>query len=348
MSLKHKVESLLFSSGNRMHVDEIAKLCRSNPQDVKQSLQELKKHYDELESSLSIHNEGDYWKITVKDRFLPLVRKIVTKTELDKGTLETLAVIAFKYPVLQSDVIKIRTNKAYDHMKNLEEFGYITRQKHGRTRLIKLTQKFFEYFDLPEDKLKESFRDFEGLAKAIEKKEDEIEKEKEQKKKKAQELKEDIKEKTEIDLIGEKGEKEKLEVYQENQSEIIPVKEKLGNLDVVDEEPVKDTEEEIQEKTQDDPEVRDIQEQEQEKDELEKDKKEQKTELDKEVDERVEQILNPGYKPPEDRSDEEDTGQKSQDEEDKKETQGQQEKQGEPKDLLEAESEENKKDDTPS
>lgn len=236
MSLKNKVESLLFSSGRRMHVEEIAKLCQAAVDDVKEVLKELKTHYDERESSLMIADEGDFWKITVKEQFLSLVRKIVTKTELDKGTLETLAVIAFKYPVLQADVIKVRTNKAYDHMKVLEEYGYITRQKHGRTRLIKLTQKFFEYFDLPEDKLKEAFKDFDGIAKAIEEKEDEITKAKEEQKKKAEELKKDIKKNAEIDLVDSKGHKKKLEVY-DDQAEIVPIQEKLGELEIVDEQP---------------------------------------------------------------------------------------------------------------
>ena len=58
-----------------------------------------------------------------------MVRKIVTETELTRSVMETLAVIAFKYPILQSDLIKLRTNKAYDHLVELEKSGYISRQK---------------------------------------------------------------------------------------------------------------------------------------------------------------------------------------------------------------------------
>ena len=55
----------------------------------------------------------------------------------------------------------------------LEQIGYIIRQKFGRSKLIKLTPKFFEYFDLPPEKLKEKFQDFSAIAKAIEDKEEE-------------------------------------------------------------------------------------------------------------------------------------------------------------------------------
>ena len=127
------------------------------------------------ESSLVVINEENLWKLTTKEEFGNIVRKIVSETELTKSQVETLAVIAFKYPIKQSDLIKIRTNKAYDHLMELEKSGFITRQRYGRSRLIKLTDKFFEYFDLPREKLKERFKGFEQLADTIEEKEDEIE-----------------------------------------------------------------------------------------------------------------------------------------------------------------------------
>jgi|TARA_B100001964_G_scaffold212615_1_gene248791 segregation and condensation protein B len=206
--LKNKLEALLFSSGRKMNMEELSKLSNAKPVDIQSSLTELKKEYDEKNSSVMLVNEGDSWKLTVREQFLPLVQKIVTETELTKTVMETLAVIAFKYPIKQSNLIKIRTNKAYDHLKELEEMGYITRQKHGRTNLIKLTQKFFEYFDLPEDKLKGHFNDFASIAKAIEDKEMQIEKIKHEQRAQAQE------------------EKQKYESIE---------KEKLGNLEVVDE-----------------------------------------------------------------------------------------------------------------
>ena len=199
-SVKSKVEAVLFSTGHRISLDDVSKLCRSRKEDVLAALQELKKEYDEKQSSLMLVEEGDFWKFTVRDHFIPMIRKIVTETELTKSVLETLAVIAFKYPILQSDLIKIRTNKAYDHITELEAAGYISRQKHGRTNLIKLTDKFFRYFDLAEEKLKDQFKDFDSIAKAIKEKEEEVEKIKEEQRKRAEDLKkEDEKIKKEID-----------------------------------------------------------------------------------------------------------------------------------------------------
>ncbi len=237
--LKNKIEAILFSAGKKVAIDEIAKLAGTSTSMAHQVLTELKKNYRERDSSLMIIDEGSAWKIIVKDDFLPIVKKIVTETELTKTVMETLAVIAFKYPIKQSDLIKIRTNKAYDHLKELEEMGYITRQKHGRTKLIKLTHKFFEYFDLPEEKLKEQFRDFGSIAKAIEEKETEIERIKEEQLKKAQEEKQkDQKIEQEINLMDEGGHEVPLEVVNKSneESEAAGTEEpKLGSLQMVDE-----------------------------------------------------------------------------------------------------------------
>ncbi len=249
-TVKSKVEAVMFSTGRRISLDEVSRLCRSRKEDVLLSLQELKKEYDEKQSSLMLVEEGDFWKFTVRDHLISIVRKIVTETELSKTVLETLAVIAFKYPILQSDLIKMRTNKAYDHLAELEASGYISRQKHSRTNLIKLTDKFFRYFDLTEESLKDKFRDFDSISKAIREKEEEIVKIKDDQRKKAEELKkEDEKIKKEIDELDKSGEEFEvpLETYESKQKEVYSQSlqkegelqaesKKVGGLEVVDEE----------------------------------------------------------------------------------------------------------------
>jgi segregation and condensation protein B len=219
--IKNKLEALLFSSGRKMNVEELGKLCNSKPSEIQSALVELKQDYDDKNSSLMFVNEGDHWKLTTREQFLPLVQRIVTETELSMTIMETLAVIAFKYPIKQSDLIKIRTNKAYDHLKELESLGYISRQKHGRTNLIKLTDKFFEYFDLPKEKLREVFKDFSSIAKIIEEKESEIK---------------TIRDKQKMMAQSEKKEREAMEgkTLVEDPTPESNV-EKLGNLEVVDE-----------------------------------------------------------------------------------------------------------------
>jgi len=239
ISVKSKVEAVLFSTGHRLSLDEISKLCRARKEEVLAALQELKKEYEDKQSSMMLVEEGEFWKFSVKDHFMPIIRKIVTETELTKSVLETLAVIAFKYPIIQSDLIKIRTNKAYDHLMELEKSGYISRQKRGRTNLIKLTEKFFRYFDLTEEKLKDKFQDFESIAKAIKEKEEEVDRIKEDQRKKAEDLKkQDENIKKEIESMDEEEIEIPLDTYEAKQKEPNENEEnkKIGELEIVDEE----------------------------------------------------------------------------------------------------------------
>ncbi|MBI2545636.1 SMC-Scp complex subunit ScpB [Candidatus Woesearchaeota archaeon] len=223
-SHKHNVEAVLFSTGRKMNVEEIAKLCRILREDALNALRELQADYNARNSSLMVIDEGDTWKLTIRERHLPVVKKIVAETELPKSVIETLAVIAWKAPVLQSDIIKVRTNKAYEHLKELEESGYITRQRKGRTNLIKLTQKFFQYFDLPPEKLQQMFKSITEMEQAILLKEQQLEQAKEQHHKQEEELKQQqetakkmtetqIIDDSEVDLVDKQGNKTKLEVY---------------------------------------------------------------------------------------------------------------------------------------
>lgn len=224
--IKNKIEALLYAAGRAVSINEIKKICRIDDEEaIKKALQDLKIDYDNRDSSLMLVNDTDTWKIVTKESYFGVVKKLVTETELPKSLMETLAVIAWKYPIKQCDLIKVRTNKAYDHLNELERLGYISRQKHGRTKLIKLTDKFFSYFDLPPDKLKQKFSDFNQIAAAIANKEKDIESMKEDHKKQVEEAKimqeqseqeqkaEIEKQQKEIDLFDKSGNKVKLEQY---------------------------------------------------------------------------------------------------------------------------------------
>jgi segregation and condensation protein B len=162
-----KLEALLFAYGRLVPEEELAKALSISQPKIKELLSALKQKHATNDSSLNLIQQDNRWKLTVKDNYLAIVKSIVTKTELDRQTIETLAVIAFKYPVLQSEVINIRNASAYEHIKNLVEAGYVVKEKSGRSFKLKLTQKFFDYFDLPEEKLKEFFSDFRQIEKEI-------------------------------------------------------------------------------------------------------------------------------------------------------------------------------------
>jgi len=152
-----KVEAVLFAVGKEISVERLACLCTLEISRVEEILMQLEQDYVKKDHSLKLIKKENGWKLTVRDEFVPLVSNLVSSTELERPLMETLAVIAWKYPIIQSEVVKLRNASAYDHMKQLEEMGYIQKEKFGRTYKVKLTKKFFEYFDLPSEEAKQAF-----------------------------------------------------------------------------------------------------------------------------------------------------------------------------------------------
>ena len=146
---KNQIESILFASGRFMDINTILNLTGASGKKVLiNNIKKLKKEYDERNSPMMLVEEKDGWKLTVREAYLPIVRKIVSETELPKTILETLAIIAWRAPVLQSEVVNIRHNKAYEHISELVELGFIRKEPKGRSYRIHLMEKFYEYFDV--------------------------------------------------------------------------------------------------------------------------------------------------------------------------------------------------------
>ena len=152
-----KVEAILFAVGKEITSERIASLCELDVPQVEGILAHLVAEYAQRDHSLQLVRKELGWKLTVRDEFVPLVSSIVSSTEMDRPMMETLAVIAWRYPIVQSDVIKLRGGGAYEHMKHLEELGFVEKEKYARTFKLKLTKKFFEYFDLPSEQAKQAF-----------------------------------------------------------------------------------------------------------------------------------------------------------------------------------------------
>lgn len=163
---KNKIEAILFTTGRFMNIDEISRLTRIASQGIiKQAIQELKKEYEVGTSALTIFEEDNQFKLGIKKHFNYLTTNLLSDSELDSPTTKTLALIAYKNPALQSEIVKMRGNKAYDHIKLLKEQGFIVSEPKGRSRLLNLTPKFFDYFDLVENQLKEKLKFDEGQEK---------------------------------------------------------------------------------------------------------------------------------------------------------------------------------------
>ena len=156
-SAHKKVEAVLFTVGKEITSERISSLCSLTIPEVENIMKRLQEEYAQRDHSLKLEKRENGWKLTVRDEYVPLVSSIVESTEMEGAMMQTLAVIAWKYPVVQSEIIKLRGSSAYEHMRLLEEQGFVAKEKFQRTFKVKLTPKFFEYFDLPSAEAKQAF-----------------------------------------------------------------------------------------------------------------------------------------------------------------------------------------------
>jgi segregation and condensation protein B len=142
-----KVEAALFLSGKFMSIQELVALTGVNPILLKKILEDLKEEYND--SGVEIINKENLWKMDVSQDFTWMVNKLATgKSEFSKAEQETLAIIAYKQPMKQSVLVKIRGNKAYDHIKKYSEMGLVNKKKLGHTWELSLSESFYDYFSV--------------------------------------------------------------------------------------------------------------------------------------------------------------------------------------------------------
>src|SRR3989344_5173983 len=111
-----KIEAALFLSGRFMTVQELVSLTDVNPIILKKILDDLIDKY--RDSGLDIVHRDNLWKMDVSSDFGWMVNKLATgSSEFSRAEQETLAIIAYKQPMKQSVLVKIRGNKAYDHIR---------------------------------------------------------------------------------------------------------------------------------------------------------------------------------------------------------------------------------------
>jgi len=87
----------------------------------------------------------------LKAEFAKHVRKLASRPLLTPGPLRTLSFIALKQPVTQSYVVRVRGKLAYVHVKQLKDMDLINDERIGRTRMLRTTSTFADYFNLNHD-----------------------------------------------------------------------------------------------------------------------------------------------------------------------------------------------------
>ena len=155
-----KLEAIFFVSGRFLSMQDLISFSDLNPILLTDLLEKLKEKYDNIDSALQIVEKNGLWKMDVKSEYSDIINKLATgSSEFTRAEQETLAIIAYKQPIKQSVIVKIRGNKAYDHIKKFVGLTLIRKKKIGHTYELSLSNDFYDYFGVEDSRVKNSIKE---------------------------------------------------------------------------------------------------------------------------------------------------------------------------------------------
>ena len=147
------IEAALYVTGKPLDLKTLGSVVGFRSEDkVKELARTLKDKYGKDESSLEVLELSDgRFVMQLKPQYVRHVKRLATRQLLTPGPMRTLSFIAFRQPVTQSYLAKVRGNLTYSHVKQLRETGLIAEEKLGRTKILRTTPNFSDYFNLSHD-----------------------------------------------------------------------------------------------------------------------------------------------------------------------------------------------------
>lgn len=149
------VEALLFLSGEVLSVQDLREVLELPEGDIRSAVHDLMDEYRTRKSGLSIVEIANGYQMVTNPEYAEWIRKfrrIHTSTRLSMPALETLAIIAYKQPIIKAEIEEIRGVNSESALRTLSERRLIKimgrKEAPGRPFLYGTTREFLQYFGL--------------------------------------------------------------------------------------------------------------------------------------------------------------------------------------------------------
>lgn len=150
------LEGILFVVGEEgITKEKLAKVLEIDEKDLECLINALSKRYESSEHGIMIAKFGDKYKLVTKKEHKSYYQKLVDNNydgNLSQASLETLAIIAYNYPITRSEIEEIRGVNCDYQIRKLLAFDLIKEvgksDLPGRPNLYGITDSFLDYFGL--------------------------------------------------------------------------------------------------------------------------------------------------------------------------------------------------------
>jgi segregation and condensation protein B len=154
-NIKYIIESLLFVAEEPLTVDRIKRiLTPTEATEIRAAVTELSAEYEAREGGFYLDEVAGGYQIRTRPEYNEWIKKLIQPKplRLSKPALETLVIIAYKQPIIRSDIEHIRGVDCGGVLRVLLERKLIRilgrKELAGRPLIYATTKRFLEVFDL--------------------------------------------------------------------------------------------------------------------------------------------------------------------------------------------------------
>ena len=146
------IEAALYVTGRPVDLKTLASVLGMRSEEkVRDVARKLKEHYKNAGAIEILELSDGRFVMQLRPQYAPHVKRLATRQLLTPGPMKTLSFIAYRQPITQSYLAKVRGNLSYSHVRQLQEQGLISEEKLGRTKILRTTPNFSDYFNLSQD-----------------------------------------------------------------------------------------------------------------------------------------------------------------------------------------------------
>ena len=174
-NLKNIIESVLFVAEEPLTIDRLRQVLEpAGSAEIREALQSLIEDYRRRQGGFLLKEVGGGFQFRTRPENHVWIKRLVQPKppRISKAALETLAIIAYKQPVIRNDVERIRGVDCGGVIRMLLERNLIRvlgrKEIPGRPLIYGTTKRFLEVFDLKDLKDLPTPREIESLGVAAE------------------------------------------------------------------------------------------------------------------------------------------------------------------------------------
>ncbi len=152
---KSVIEAILFMAGEPVTIDTIRKITEIDKYNTERLVRELISDYSVRNAGLFIMEVAEGYQMVTNPACAPWVKKLLSTAvpkKLTQSSLETMAIIAYKQPIIKAEIEAIRGVNSDGVVKTLLDKRLIKilgrKEVPGRPLMYGTTKEFLQYFGL--------------------------------------------------------------------------------------------------------------------------------------------------------------------------------------------------------